>query len=108
MAEWLLFLRPAVHLAMHVLVPGLLARLLWEDNWKKAWLIMLAAMLIDVDHLFATPVYAAGRCSISAHPLHGAIPAAIYLLMLFPARLRVLGLGLLVHLALDGIDCLAM
>jgi hypothetical protein len=108
MAEWLLLIRPGLHLVMHVLIPGLLARVLWVDHWKKAWMVMLVAMFIDVDHLFATPIYAADRCSISTHPLHGVGPAVVYLLMLFPPRLRVLGLGLLVHLALDGIDCLAM
>jgi hypothetical protein len=32
----------------------------------------------------------------------------LYLLMLLPARTRVLGCGLLIHLALDGADCLLM
>ena len=106
MPEWSLFVRPGLHLALHLLVPGVFARLFWSHDWWRAWVMMLAAMVIDLDHLLADPVYDPGRCSLTSHPLHGAGPAMVYLLMLLPARSRVLGCGLLVHLALDGTDCL--
>jgi hypothetical protein len=64
-------------------------------------------MLVDVDHLLATPVYDSTRCSIGFHPLHrlGFI-AAYSVLCLFPAS-RIVGIGLLVHMSLDAVDCQA-
>ena len=108
MPEWLLFIRPGLHLALHLLVPGVFARLFWSNNWWRAWLIMLVAMVIDLDHLLSDPMYDPNRCSLASHPLHGLGPAMGYLLMLLPAKTRLLGCGLLIHLALDGVDCLLM
>lgn len=69
---------------------------------------MLLALLIDFDHLLAVPVFDPNRCSLGFHPLHGWPAAMVYLLLsLFPAS-RILGAGLLLHLALDGLDCLWM
>ena len=31
---------------------------------------MMATMLVDLDHLFADPIYDPDRCSIGFHPLH--------------------------------------
>ena len=67
---------------------------------------MLLALLIDVDHLLATPLYDPTRCSIGFHPLHS--PYAIMVYALVPAwrPTRLLGWGLWIHVALDGLDCL--
>ncbi len=108
MTEWVLLARPGLHLLLHVLVPGVFARLCWPGRWKMAWLVMMAGMLIDLDHLFADTLYDPLRCSLTAHPLHGSIPALVYLLLLWPRKTRVLACGLLLHLALDGSDCLMM
>ena len=108
MPEWLALIRPGLHLALHLLVPGVFARLFWSNNWWRAWLIMLVAMVIDLDHLLSYPIYDPHRCSLTSHPLHGVGPAMLYVLMLLPARTRILGCGLLLHLALDGTDCLLM
>jgi len=81
-------------------------------------------MLVDLDHLWANPIYDANRCSVGFHPLHQLFPIGIYLLLsLSPIVLRsfllnlhrsikfnvkllqYVGLGLLVHMALDSIDC---
>ncbi len=40
-------------------------------------------MLVDIDHLLATPVYDPNRCSIGFHPLHGFYPIALYVLLCF-------------------------
>ncbi|MDH3399654.1 MAG: DUF6122 family protein [Chromatiales bacterium] len=108
MIEWLLLARPGLHLLLHVMVPGIFARLCWPERWKMAWLVMMAGMLIDLDHLLADTLYDPLRCSLTAHPLHGPIPALVYLLLLWPRKTRVLACGLLIHLALDGSDCLMM
>jgi len=67
---------------------------------------MLAGLLIDLDHLLADPIYDAERCSIGFHPLHTALPIAIYVMLLFHPKTRVVGIGLCLHILLDGFDCM--
>ena len=93
------------HLALHFLVPLVFARLGYREWWLKAWLIMLSAMVIDVDHLIADPIYDPDRCSINFHPLHSYPAILLYVLLVFIPAMRVFGLGLLIHIVLDGIDC---
>lgn len=101
-------LRPILHIVLHILVPGLVARLAFAKYWQRAWLIMLLTMLIDLDHLLASPLYDPNRCSIGFHPLHSIYAIGGYcLLSVFPAS-RMVGVGLVIHLLLDGIDCLLM
>jgi hypothetical protein len=68
---------------------------------------MVAALLVDVDHLLAVPIYDAGRCSIGFHPLHKIWFIALYVILCFVPKVRVLGFGLVIHMALDSIDCQA-
>jgi len=96
-----------LHLLLHVLVPGLVAGLAFRPRWLRAWAVMLATMLVDVDHLLAVPVYDPARCSIGFHPLHTAPAVALYAALAVPRATRLVGLGLLLHMALDGLDCLA-
>ncbi len=93
---------------LHVLVPGLAARLGFPKSWKSAWMVMLATMLVDVDHLLAVPLYDPNRCSIGFHPLHTEIAIVFYILMLFYKPLRIVAIGLLIHMFLDGVDCVWM
>ena len=101
-------LRAALHLLLHALMPLAIALLFHRPRWRRAWLWMLAGWLIDVDHLLADPIYAPGRCSIGFHPLHTAPAVLAYVLLLLPRRTRLLAIGLLVHVGLDAVDCLAM
>ena len=64
-------LRAVVHYTLHFVAPLLLALLFFPDGKRrKAYFIMLATMVIDLDHLLATPVFAPHRMSIGFHPLH--------------------------------------
>ena len=101
-------LRATTHLLLHAAVPLAIARAFWPDQWRRAALWMLAGWLIDVDHLLADPIYAPGRCSIGFHPLHTWPAVLVYVLLLLPRRTRWLGIGLMVHIALDAIDCWLM
>jgi hypothetical protein len=101
-------LRSVVHLILHVLVPLVVALIFFRGEWKKAWLIMLATMLVDLDHLLADPIYDPDRCSIGYHPLHSYPAIAVYLLLTIPRKTRLVGLGLVIHMALDAVDCLMM
>lgn len=101
-------LRSVIHLILHAAVPGAVAWVFFRAHWRRAWLVMLATMLVDLDHLLARPLYDPDRCSIGFHPLHTAPAVAVYaLLALFP-RTRWVGLGLLIHMALDALDCVWM
>jgi uncharacterized membrane protein len=99
-------LRVGIHYGLHLLFPGLIAYVFFKKQWKKAWLLMLLTMLIDIDHLAASPVFDAQRCSINFHSLHGYIAFGAYLAMLFFDKARILAIGLLLHLFTDAIDCL--
>ncbi|MBW3629555.1 MAG: hypothetical protein KY464_09675 [Gemmatimonadetes bacterium] len=101
-------LQPAVHLALHGLVPGLAAWLLFRSRWRRAWAIMLLTMVVDVDHLLASPIFDPNRCSIGFHPLHTAPAIAAYAGLTLIPRTRLVGLGLLIHMALDTVDCMWM
>lgn len=95
-----------LHLVLHVAVPGLVAGLFFRDRWMTAWGVMLLTMLVDLDHLLADPIYDPERCSIGFHPLHTLPAIALWALLALPKMTRLVGLGLLIHMALDGLDCL--
>ena len=99
-------LRFSIHYGLHLLFPGLIAYLFFKKQWKKAWLLMLLTMMIDVDHLLANPVFDATRCSINFHPLHTYAAGSVYLIALFFTKTRVIAIGLLLHLLTDALDCL--
>jgi hypothetical protein len=89
-----------------VVVPGITARLAYRKIWLNAWLIMILTMLVDLDHLLASPVYDPGRCGINFHPLHSYPAIGAYFLLLLMPKLRIIGVGLLIHMGIDFIDCL--
>lgn len=106
-------LRAILHLLLHAAVPALVAWLFFRDaktsvGFRRAWGLLLLGWVIDIDHLLADPVYAPGRCSIGFHPLHTAPAIAVYGALVLPRRTRLVGIGLLIHIALDAIDCLLM
>ena len=93
------------HLLLHFIIPALLVAVFFRKKWQVAYLIMIATMLVDLDHLLANPIYDAARCSINFHPLLTFIPIGIYFLLCFPRKTRLVGLGLMIHMILDSIDC---
>ena len=95
----------SLHILAHFLLPGFIARVAFKKIWQRAWLIMVATMLVDLDHLLANPIYDPGRCSIGFHPLHSEPAIAIYGCLLLIPQLRIVAAGLLIHMALDASDC---
>ena len=98
-------IRPIIHMLLHFAVPAAVAKLSYPKSFMKAWLIMMAAMLIDLDHLLADPIYDPGRCSIGFHPLHLYPMIPVYALLAIWPKTRLLGIGLLIHIFLDQVDC---
>ena len=93
------------HLALHFIVPLLVAFLFFSENLKLSYLAMMLTMLVDLDHLLASTIYDANRCSIGFHPLHQYWYIAIYLVMSFFSKTRLIGVGLIIHMSLDALDC---
>ena len=93
------------HLALHFTVPLLVAFLFFRENLKLSYLAMILTMLVDLDHLLASTIYDANRCSIGFHPLHQYWFIAIYLVMSFFSKTRLIGVGLIIHMSLDALDC---
>lgn len=93
------------HLALHFIVPLLVAFLFFSENLKLSYLVMMLTMLVDLDHLLASPIYDANRCSIGFHPLHQYWFIGIYLVMSFFSKTRLIGVGLIIHMSLDALDC---
>ena len=98
-------IRPALHIVLHFIVPALAARCFFKDRRLRAWLIMVATIIVDVDHLLAQPIYDPNRCSIGFHPLHTYPAIGVYVLALLVPRLRLVAVGLLIHMGLDLSDC---
>ena len=73
---------------------------------------MLFTMLVDMDHLLATPIFDPYRMSIGFHPLHSYPAIAIYVIMCllpygrlgWPWWLRAVGIGLVFHMLTDWQD----
>lgn len=98
-------MQQVIHYFLHLVFPGIVAYLFFKKTWRKTYIIFLLTMLVDIDHLLASPIFDPCRCSIGFHPLHSYVAIAIYFLMLFHKKLSIIGLGLLMHMATDLIDC---
>lgn len=101
-------LQPIAHYGIHFVVPILVAFIFFKSNWKWAMLIMLSTMLIDLDHLLANPIFDPNRCSINFHPLHSYYAIGVYFILSLIKKTRILGIGLLIHILADSVDCLFM
>ena len=76
-----------------------------RSDWQRAYFIMMLTMLVDLDHLLATPIYDPNRCSIGFHPLHLWPAITVYLIACFFPKTRWVGIGLIIHMALDSLNC---
>jgi hypothetical protein len=94
------------HYFLHFVFPVIVAFLFFRPKAVRVSAIFLLTMLVDADHLLATPVFQACRCSIGFHPLHSYPAIAIYILCLLHPKTRLVAMGLLMHMATDQIDCI--
>ncbi len=94
-----------IHYGLHFIVPFFIAFIFFRKQWKLVYLLFICSMLVDLDHLLATPIFAENRCSINFHPLHSYIAIAIYILGLLFKKTRILCFALLFHMLTDYIDC---
>jgi hypothetical protein len=104
-------LQSFTHYFLHFIAIGAIAWFYDKKNWKKNWLILLATMAVDLDHIFADPLFDPMRCGIGYHPLHSKLAILTYFLgVIFTKNkiLRLIFIGLLFHMLTDFTDCLWM
>ena len=99
-------MQQALHYFLHLGFPLIIAFVFYKKNVGHAYLILLLTMLVDLDHLLATPVYDAHRCSIGFHPLHSHAAIAVYFVLLIFPKTRLIAIGLLLHMVTDALDCI--
>lgn len=104
--ETLLYLKGFVHYFLHFIFPLFIAKIFFRENWKKAYFLMLATMLVDLDHVFSTPIFSSGRNSIGYHPLHSYPMIAIYFLgaIFLKGNYKIISIGLVFHMLTDFQD----
>ncbi|WP_111306861.1 DUF6122 family protein [Confluentibacter sediminis] len=101
-------LQTFAHYGCHLFLPLFVALIWYKSQWKRAFLIMLAGILIDLDHLLASPIFDPNRCSVGFHPLHSYFAITFYLFLLIPKKSRLVALGLVIHIIADLVDCAFM
>jgi len=94
------------HYGFHFIVPAIIAFLFFRKKWKIVFGIFIATMLVDLDHLLATPIFDPNRCSIGFHPLHSYYAIALYFVLSYFKKTRIIAIGLLLHMLADIIDCM--
>lgn len=94
-----------LHYSLHFIAPLGIAYAYNRKKWQKGYLILIATMLVDLDHLLADPVFDPNRCSIGFHPLHSEWAIMMYIILLWPKKTRLVSIGLLFHMLTDKIDC---
>lgn len=58
-------MQAVVHYFLHLVFPVFIALLFYKHRWQRVYLMMLATIAIDLDHLLASPIFDACRCSIA-------------------------------------------
>ena len=98
--------RTIIHMTLHFLVPFMVAKTVWKKNWFSPFIIMALTIAVDFDHLLADPIFDPNRCGLGFHPLHSWPAIAVYLAAIFSPHLRIVTLGLRIHMNLLFVDTL--
>ncbi len=102
LVDWQMIL----HYSLHLGFPFLVTWVFYRKEWRKAGLIMVLTIFVDLDHLLANPVFDPERCSINFHPLHSYWAIGVYFSGLFLKKTRLIALGLILHMLTDSLDCI--
>ncbi|MCM4165320.1 MULTISPECIES: DUF6122 family protein [unclassified Arenibacter] len=101
-------LRFCLHYGIHFILPVIIGLFFYKEHRLKIILILLAGIILDLDHLWADPIFDSNRCSINFHTLHMYWAIAGYFLLLFFQKTRVFGIAFLIHILADTVDCYLM
>ncbi len=99
-------IKTIVHYFLHLVFPIVIAKVFFKIIWKQAYGLLLATMLVDIDHVFANPIFDPNRCSVGYHPLHSYPMIALYFLgsVFLKGNYRIIAVGLLFHMFTDWQD----
>lgn len=86
-------------------MPIFVAFYFFKGQSIKIAVLLILGILIDIDHLVASPIFDPDRCSINFHPLHSYWAIALYIALLFFRKTRIIGLALVIHIIADTLDC---
>lgn len=98
--------RHLAHYGIHFIVPIIVAVLFFKGRQRRAAIILLLGIAIDIDHVWAEPIFDPQRCSLGFHPLHSYALIPVYVLLALWPKTRLIGLALTIHIIADGVDCL--
>jgi hypothetical protein len=101
-------LRTSIHYGIHFLLPLIIALIWYKPRFTKVYFIFLLGFIIDLDHLFATPMFSPDRCSINYHFMHSYYAIAVYFGLLFLKKTRLIAIGLICHIIADSADCVLL
>ena len=101
-------LRFTIHYFLHFIFPWFIAYKIKPKQRFKIYSILILTNLVDLDHLLVDPIFDPNRCSIGFHPLHSKTAIVIYFLILLVPNfyIRLISLGLILHMLTDSLDCL--
>ncbi|MCH8535983.1 MAG: DUF6122 family protein [Flavobacteriaceae bacterium] len=97
-----------LHYFLHFFAIIAIAYCYQPKQWKLNYLILLATMLVDLDHLWASPIFDPNRCSIGTHTFHTPLFISVYVTTLVVVQnyhVKLIALGLVFHMITDAIDC---
>jgi len=98
-------LQYVLHYGLHFVAPSLIAWMFYRKEWKRVAIIMTGTILVDLDHLFSNPIFDPNRCSIGHHLLHSEYAILFYFVLLCIPKTRIVGIGLVLHMFADALDC---
>ena len=100
------YIREIIHYFLHFIFPIFIAKVFFKNNWKHAYLLLLATMLVDLDHVFADPLFDPNRNSVGYHPLHSYWAIGAYFLgtIFLKGNYKIIAVGLLFHMFTDFQD----
>ncbi|MGM0636129.1 MAG: DUF6122 family protein [Bacteroidota bacterium] len=97
-----------VHYGLHFGAIAIIAYFFDKNNFKINYLILLATMLVDIDHLWANPIFDPNRCSIGFHTFHQPLFITFYVMGMFvfaSKKIKLICIGLSFHMLTDYLDC---
>ena len=86
----------------------MVAKICWKENWVRPFIIIVLTVAIDLDNLLTDPIFDPSHCSLGFHTFHSWPSILVYLAGLLTPLLGIVASGLLIHMVLDGIECLWM
>lgn len=104
--EGAFYIKEILHYFLHLIFPVFIAKVFFRDKWRKAYFLLLATMLVDLDHIFADPIFDADRSSVGFHPLHTFPMTILYFLgiIFLKNNYRIIAIGLFFHMLTDFQD----